>query len=472
MAAVFAGLSPRVRGNRSSSLHGSQEQGSIPARAGEPTFTSGTMTAGRVYPRACGGTKVCTSQPGVTAGLSPRVRGNPHWSRETPWLLGSIPARAGEPSGWCPRRAGCRVYPRACGGTTNPSNGSILMMGLSPRVRGNRCGQTGDRGNLRSIPARAGEPPFRVPLSVRCGVYPRACGGTGSTTNRAVPCWGLSPRVRGNLRMAAAASAPSGSIPARAGEPRRFSLAVLLVWVYPRACGGTSNSAGWFPTERGLSPRVRGNPHIARLPFPAKGLSPRVRGNRTQGRQLADAWGSIPARAGEPSCPTDPRRLRRVYPRACGGTTGLNTGQSIIKGLSPRVRGNPAVDVQDDRLEGSIPARAGEPKVSHQGREHAGVYPRACGGTDARGVIVLGPQGLSPRVRGNLHPGCSDCHEHGSIPARAGEPPVRAALIRGRRVYPRACGGTLDGLYGFGEVMGLSPRVRGNQCDPDDGAGG
>ena len=56
-------------------------------------------------------------------------------------------------------------------------------------------------------------------------------------------CWtyslGLSPRVRGNRVCRAVPLYPAGSIPARAGEPRRRSQAQPPDLVYPRACGGT-----------------------------------------------------------------------------------------------------------------------------------------------------------------------------------------------------------------------------------------
>ena len=98
----FAGLSPRVRGNHDERAHGNETDrsiprvrgnrgadqpcagppGSIPARAGEPSVSALTITAARVYPRACGGTI---------------------------FVLG-IPD-------------GVQVYPRACGGTRSSRSG-------------------------------------------------------------------------------------------------------------------------------------------------------------------------------------------------------------------------------------------------------------------------------------------------------------------------------------------------------------
>ena len=52
--------------------------------------------------------------------------------------------------------------------------------------------------------------------------------------------------------------------------------------------------------------------------------------------------------------------------------------------------------------------------------------------------------------------------ELGSIPACAGEPSARRQLIDLPEVYPRVCGGTIQIVESESQVMGLSPRVRGN----------
>ena len=180
-----------------------------------------------------------------------------------------------------------------------------LVLSLSPRVRGNRSAGQGQTRSRGSIPARAGEPlVLNVPLLVP-RVYPRACGGTREIRACEGRGQGLSPRVRGNQRAADPLEFRHGSIPARAGEPRSSPFTSWCSGVYPRACGGT--------------------------------------------------WGSIPARAGEPPTHQPNRAGRRVYPRACGGT------RRMADGLSPRVRGNHHRLKAEDRLVGSIPARAGEP---------------------------------------------------------------------------------------------------------------
>ena len=80
--AKSAGLSPRVRGNRKSLNLAPTLERSIPACAGEPRPADGRISRCKVYPRVCGGTR-CYLQPlRVACGLSPRVRGNPSSSLE------------------------------------------------------------------------------------------------------------------------------------------------------------------------------------------------------------------------------------------------------------------------------------------------------------------------------------------------------------------------------------------------------
>ena len=159
------GLSPHMRGSRPRSQGGGVIEGSIPAHAGEPNAHPACRNTHRVYPRACGvalsrvAIQTRSSKGSIPAhagspssessnhdaprrGLSPRMRGrrsgtnigisrctrgvypracggaNMSRSLQNSWLVGSIPAHAGEPLRcWSsPSSPSCRVYPRACGG--------------------------------------------------------------------------------------------------------------------------------------------------------------------------------------------------------------------------------------------------------------------------------------------------------------------------------------------------------------------
>ena len=92
-----------------------------------------------VYPRVCGGTSERVQAASLAVGLSPRVRGNLWRTSLAPGRGGSIPACAGEPGKPVVRPASPRVYPRVCGGTHRVQVATVVLAGLSPRVRGNLC---------------------------------------------------------------------------------------------------------------------------------------------------------------------------------------------------------------------------------------------------------------------------------------------------------------------------------------------
>ena len=86
----------------------------------------------------------------------------------------------------------------------------------------------------------------------------------------------------------------------------------------------------------------------------------------------------------------------------CGGTAQPDYTLSHTPGLSPRVRGNPPGMARRALAPGSIPACAGEPPLTDETGAPITVYPRVCGGTGISPAYRFRPNGLSPRVRGNL----------------------------------------------------------------------
>ena len=380
-------------------------------------------------------------------GLSPRVRGSRGLARARNGTVGSIPACAGEPREKPTPRTSKRVYPRVCGGAALAVSLVRALRGLSPRVRGSPPNLPPRSARPGSIPACAGEPPG-LPVSMRIGlVYPRVCGGASTVAVIRDPSSGLSPRVRGSHDGGGPIAPSTGSIPACAGEPRSDARGVREHRVYPRVCGGASDSTSTLTSIEGLSPRVRGSPARER-----------------------DSWsseGSIPACAGEPDRAPDRSHMPRVYPRVCGGAQRRQRSLTRTLGLSPRVRGSPpslqrhiivhgsipacaggAARVLGLRLDvsglsprvrgshlyprhaghstGSIPACAGEPRSPNRRRAPCGVYPRVCGGAAPTALFAISDLGLSPRVRGSPPENARRHRRLGSIPACAGEPPRRA----------------------------------------------
>ncbi len=152
-------------------------------------------------------------------GLSPRGRGNQPRRIESPGSLRSIPAWAGQPHftfGWDCTFA---VYPRVGGATGLVLPFSLNQLGLSPRGRGNHSGLPTYPCWSRSIPAWAGQPPPSYPRPCLGRVYPRVGGATPIITNAKRVLSGLSPRGRGNRGCTHDSTRIQGSIPAWAGQP-------------------------------------------------------------------------------------------------------------------------------------------------------------------------------------------------------------------------------------------------------------
>ena len=210
-----------MRGNLVREVPHHLPPGSIPACAGEPSTDTAYRPCCTVYPRVCGGTSRPSASVHAGSGLSPRVRGNLGTDSPHHVYRRSIPACAGEPDhgSQCIHAAG--VYPRVCGGTGRNLFTSTASAGLSPRVRGNPLDGSRTTDVNRSIPACAGEPSPARPSLDTAGVYPRVCGGTFAFARRPPAPAGLSPRVRGNHVDSYRPAYQLRSIPACAGEPPR-----------------------------------------------------------------------------------------------------------------------------------------------------------------------------------------------------------------------------------------------------------
>ena len=218
------GLSPRLRGNLDHALGLTPYQRSIPAPAGEPSQSGLWVESVGVYPRACGGTSCSSIARTSCIGLSPRLRGNLDHHTLVSAVGRSIPAPAGgtivsaRPVSHSRKEATGGLSPRLRGNLTHDGQGYPHQRSI-PRLRGNQLLRRRADGRGRSIPAPAGEPPSLLsPIKCRT-VYPRACGGTTDSARSASYRIGLSPRLRGNLRVHGQTNARSGSIPAPAGEP-------------------------------------------------------------------------------------------------------------------------------------------------------------------------------------------------------------------------------------------------------------
>ncbi len=116
----------------------------------------------------------------------------------------------------------------------------------------------------------------------------------------------------------------------------------------------------------------------------------------------------------------------------------------------------------EDHL-GTIPACAGEPPIRRRSPWIAWDYPRVRGGTPNDPDLIALKEGLSPRARGNhCLDDTSQC-QRGTIPACAGEPRNRSLLGPPLTDYPRVRRGTPNDPDLIALKEGLSPRARGNR---------
>ena len=213
------GLSPLARGNHAQRLGGRHVEGPIPARAGQPRSGCRRANPLRAYPRSRGATPTARLQYVRTEGLSPLARGNLPGTWGAKFQLGPIPARAGQPRGYCSCATAARAYPRSRGATVDPSDIVADGEGLSPLARGNR-GHSQSASRL----ARA---------------YPRSRGATGVSGAFMPSIKGLSPLARGNLAKVVFHLDTQGPIPARAGQPRTVIGHLVSGGAYPRSRGAT-----------------------------------------------------------------------------------------------------------------------------------------------------------------------------------------------------------------------------------------
>ncbi len=191
-----------------------------------------------------GGTHTRTSRKASAPGPSPRGRGNHASAPEMKIIDGTIPAWAGEPPIHMNASGTMRDHPRVGGGTLPLIRSATGDQGPSPRGRGNRTYEYAYPPNGRTIPAWAGEPNHVAPRRQFARDHPRVGGGTPWMPLTPGLMLGPSPRGRGNHPAFAPSSRRSGTIPAWAGEPSAVRQRLMHEGDHPRVGGGTGGG-GW-----------------------------------------------------------------------------------------------------------------------------------------------------------------------------------------------------------------------------------
>ena len=102
---------------------------------------------------------------------------------------------------------------------------------------------------------------------------------------------------------------------------------------------------------------------------------------------LDECGGPVPADAGEPGFGEGTQAGRGAYPRGRGGTRTGPGVAGVMRGLSPRTRGNRGWRVALPGRQGPIPADAGEPASPNNANFRQRAYPRGRGGTGTVAAI-------------------------------------------------------------------------------------
>ncbi len=194
-----SGRSPSGRGRRAeeAALHGVDR--SIPAWAGETTRARGARRRGSVDPRVGGGDGTMIDHDGKITCRSPRGRGRRQDVGKGGDQEGSIPAWAGETALIAEAASHPSVDPRVGGGDSMAQGAAIRETGRSPRGRGRLAVLRKLRESKGSIPAWAGETPTTCGGTPMLVVDPRVGGGDSGCRRAVLGTHGRSPRGRGRL---------------------------------------------------------------------------------------------------------------------------------------------------------------------------------------------------------------------------------------------------------------------------------
>ena len=191
-----------------------------------------------VHPRSRGehpGTNGCH---GTGAGSSPLARGTRGAITSPEGNVRFIPARAGNTVKLRSAPRPGAVHPRSRGEHIVRTRGAVTTIGSSPLARGTLAPLQQRRPLLRFIPARA--------------------GNTTPATSGAAKRYGSSPLARGTLRGPRGERPRGRFIPARAGNTAATSSAPGACTVHPRSRGEHGFTSECYDGQNGSSPLARG----------------------------------------------------------------------------------------------------------------------------------------------------------------------------------------------------------------------
>ena len=192
------GSSPQVRGTLGRGAVHDEDQGLIPAGAGNIAAGRTTTAPTRAHPRRCGEHSITRGTGDLDRGSSPQVRGTSTGIVVVLRSGGLIPAGAGNIRAKRSAAPPSQAHPRRCG-----------------EHRGDDF--DGAHG-VRLIPAGAGNIPSSPPRPAPRGAHPRRCGEHWVIDVYDARMLGSSPQVRGTFIGLLGGGGDVGLIPAGAGN--------------------------------------------------------------------------------------------------------------------------------------------------------------------------------------------------------------------------------------------------------------
>ena len=277
-----AGSSPRMRGTRSKRIRIGGPPGIIPAYAGNTRRRSARRRSTRDHPRVCGEHPTLPVAREPMAGSSPRMRGTLHVTGGDAWLLGIIPAYAGNTTSTGAPLPLTRDHPRVCGEHCGVCGAYFSCLGSSPRMRGT----PGVDGQWRVapgiIPAYAGNTPTFPWSTTAARDHPRVCGEHVQNALGRFNVAGSSPRMRGTHARNRSGRRNPRIIPAYAGNTCSRRQLRPCRRDHPRVCGEHPSLKPYSASFAGSSPRMRGTPCPRGFSSFSLGIIPAYAGNTSR----------------------------------------------------------------------------------------------------------------------------------------------------------------------------------------------
>ena len=213
-----------------------------------------------------------------------------------------------------------RDHPREYGENSWTTRYRQLLLGSSPRIRGEyRLGTPPYRAN-RIIPANTGRI-IPVPGSLHYRRdHPREYGENSSTSRFHVSDGGSSPRIRGEYAVVVQSPVRVGIIPANTGRIHRIGHPTIRGGDHPREYGENNAISFDAAGPMGSSPRIRGEWRIDAMISVSGRIIP-----ANTGRMLADIIGLTPSGGSSPRIRGE--LVACAYKTQCMGIIPANTGR-------------------------------------------------------------------------------------------------------------------------------------------------